>query len=165
MPASRLPRRRVERAPDAGSLVVPRRGLVALPDLPHVLTLALAVDGVLSCSSAAAAHGLPLLRPSRVVHVTVPKNRSAARLPPSTASRVWPGRQPTAHVAFPSSTRWSWWTLCLPVASTVTTWSDRRRDAALVGMGYRVLRFTWLDAVRRPAYVVAAVRAALAVSA
>lgn len=43
--------------------------------------------------------------------------------------------------------------------------ADRRRDAALVGMGYLVLRFTWLDAVTRPAYVVASVRAALAVSA
>jgi hypothetical protein len=41
--------------------------------------------------------------------------------------------------------------------------ADRRRDAALVGMGYLVLRFTWLDAVTRPEYVVAMVRAALAV--
>lgn len=41
---------------------------------------------------------------------------------------------------------------------------DRRRDAALVAMGYRVLRFTWLDAVTRPAYMVAMIRAALALS-
>jgi very-short-patch-repair endonuclease len=43
--------------------------------------------------------------------------------------------------------------------------ADRRRDAALVGMGYLVLRFTWLDAVTRPAHVIAMVRAALAVHA
>lgn len=39
---------------------------------------------------------------------------------------------------------------------------DRRRDASLVCMGYRVLRFTWLDVVRRPDYVVATVLAVLA---
>lgn len=42
--------------------------------------------------------------------------------------------------------------------------ADRRRDAALVGMGYRVLRFTWLDTVRRPGYLLAMVRQALAVA-
>ena len=42
---------------------------------------------------------------------------------------------------------------------------DRRRDAALVAMGYRVLRFTWVDVVTRPAYVVEMVRRALALSA
>jgi very-short-patch-repair endonuclease len=35
--------------------------------------------------------------------------------------------------------------------------NDRRRDVALTGMGYVVLRFTWLDAVRRTDRVVAAV--------
>jgi very-short-patch-repair endonuclease len=40
--------------------------------------------------------------------------------------------------------------------------ADRRRDAALVAMGYLVLRFTWVDAVRRPEYVVAMVRQAVA---
>lgn len=39
--------------------------------------------------------------------------------------------------------------------------ADRRRDAALVAMGYLVLRFTWVDAVRRPEYVVAMVRQAV----
>ena len=43
--------------------------------------------------------------------------------------------------------------------------ADRRRDAALLAMGYRVLRFTWMDVVTRPDYVVAMVRAVLAVSA
>lgn len=43
--------------------------------------------------------------------------------------------------------------------------ADRRRDAALVAMGYRVLRFTWVDVVTRPDYVVAMVHAALAASA
>lgn len=39
---------------------------------------------------------------------------------------------------------------------------DRRRDAALQAQGYRVLRFTWSDAVNRPEYVVAMVTAVLA---
>lgn len=43
--------------------------------------------------------------------------------------------------------------------------ADRRRDAALQAMGYRVLRFTWVDVVTRPDYVVAMIRAVLAVSA
>lgn len=38
---------------------------------------------------------------------------------------------------------------------------DRQRDAALVAMGYVVLRFTWADAVHRPEYVVQSVLAAL----
>lgn len=38
---------------------------------------------------------------------------------------------------------------------------DRQRDAALVAMGYVVLRFTWADAVHRPEYVVRSVLAAL----
>lgn len=39
---------------------------------------------------------------------------------------------------------------------------DRRRGNALVLAGWRVLRFSWEDAVRHPEYVVATVRAALA---
>lgn len=39
---------------------------------------------------------------------------------------------------------------------------DRRRDAALSVLGYRVLRFTWVDAARRPEYVVATVLSVLA---
>jgi very-short-patch-repair endonuclease len=42
---------------------------------------------------------------------------------------------------------------------------DRRRDAALAAMGSQVLRFTWVDAVRRPDYVVRMVTAVLARSA
>lgn len=41
---------------------------------------------------------------------------------------------------------------------------DRHRDARLTALGYRVVRFTWADAVRRPDYVVAAVLAVLAVA-
>jgi very-short-patch-repair endonuclease len=40
--------------------------------------------------------------------------------------------------------------------------ADRRRDAQLAALGYRVLRFTWLDAIRRPQYLVETVRAVLA---
>jgi very-short-patch-repair endonuclease len=40
---------------------------------------------------------------------------------------------------------------------------DRRRDAAAQLRGYRVLRFTWLDAVRRPEYLVATIRELLAI--
>lgn len=36
---------------------------------------------------------------------------------------------------------------------------DRRRDATLTALGYRVLRFTWADAVRRPDYLVSTVLA------
>lgn len=39
---------------------------------------------------------------------------------------------------------------------------DRRRDARLSALGYRVLRFTWRDVVTRPEYVVAVVTAVLA---
>lgn len=43
--------------------------------------------------------------------------------------------------------------------------NDRRRDAELTALGYRVLRFTWLDAVRRPERMIAVVRRVLAQSA
>ncbi|WP_413451472.1 DUF559 domain-containing protein [Georgenia phoenicis] len=39
---------------------------------------------------------------------------------------------------------------------------DRRRDRALVALGYRVLRFTWEDIMANPAIVVTAALAALA---
>ena len=39
---------------------------------------------------------------------------------------------------------------------------DRERMNALERLGWRVLRFTWEDVVRRPEYVVAAVGAVLA---
>lgn len=39
---------------------------------------------------------------------------------------------------------------------------DRERQNALVTAGYRVLRFTWEDLARRPDYIVATVRRALA---
>jgi len=38
---------------------------------------------------------------------------------------------------------------------------DRDRDSLLVSNGYRVLRFTWFDVVRRPAVVVQRIRRAL----
>jgi very-short-patch-repair endonuclease len=41
---------------------------------------------------------------------------------------------------------------------------DRRRDNRLMAAGWRVLRFTWDDLQRRPAEVVATVRAALEIS-
>ena len=40
--------------------------------------------------------------------------------------------------------------------------SDRRKGNALARAGWTVLRFTWHDLVRRPAYVLAEIRAALA---
>lgn len=43
--------------------------------------------------------------------------------------------------------------------------ADRRRDNRLMAQGWRVLRFTWDDLVRRPAEVVAMVRAALGIPA
>ena len=38
---------------------------------------------------------------------------------------------------------------------------DRRRDAMMVAMGWRVLRFTWDDIVNRPEYVLTTIRRAL----
>lgn len=40
--------------------------------------------------------------------------------------------------------------------------NDRRRQNALVNAGYRVLRVTWLDLTKRPAELIAEIRAALA---
>ena len=39
---------------------------------------------------------------------------------------------------------------------------DRDRDSLLTSSGYRVMRFTWWDVLRRPAVVAHRVRAALA---
>lgn len=38
---------------------------------------------------------------------------------------------------------------------------DRRKQNALIGLGWTVLRFTWADLVERPAYVVTTIRATL----
>ncbi len=39
--------------------------------------------------------------------------------------------------------------------------ADRRRQNAVVGLGWTVLRFTWADLVDRPGYVLAVIRASL----
>lgn len=39
---------------------------------------------------------------------------------------------------------------------------DRRRQNALIGAGWNVLRFTWRDLIERPEAVIATVRAGLA---
>jgi very-short-patch-repair endonuclease len=38
---------------------------------------------------------------------------------------------------------------------------DRRRDAALLALGWIVLRFSWFDVKNRPAYVVATIQMVL----
>ena len=38
---------------------------------------------------------------------------------------------------------------------------DRERDALMVAMGWRVLRFTWDDVVKRPGYVLDVIGRAL----
>jgi very-short-patch-repair endonuclease len=38
---------------------------------------------------------------------------------------------------------------------------DRERDALMVAMGWRVLRFTWDDVVNRPSYVLSVIRRTL----
>jgi very-short-patch-repair endonuclease len=38
---------------------------------------------------------------------------------------------------------------------------DRTRDARMLAIGWRTLRFTWHDVVDRPAYVLATIRATL----
>jgi len=75
---SRLPRYATDRAVASGMLVVPRRGVVALPETDESLTRALSLGGVLSCSSAAAAHGLEVLGDDPAVHVTVPHGARVA---------------------------------------------------------------------------------------
>jgi very-short-patch-repair endonuclease len=41
---------------------------------------------------------------------------------------------------------------------------DRRRQNALVALGWTVLRFTWVDLTQRPGYVVAAIRRQVALA-
>jgi very-short-patch-repair endonuclease len=248
-----LPRRQVERALREGLLVAPRRGLVADARLSPALILALAAGGVLSCASAAAAHGLDLIDPPAVVHVTVPRSyhvepttgvvvhrrdvpsldgvttlaRTAADcarcLPDIDAVVVIDGvlrrgvdphevlaelrgrgaRHPRALVARASSQADSSGETCARLALEDAGLAvepqvfiagvgrvdllvegrvvveidglayhsdghqfrrDRHRDAALTAMGYRVLRFTWTDAVRHPRYVVSTVLAVLALA-
>lgn len=79
MRRTRLARAATNRARAAGRLVAPRRGLVALPDLPVDRMLALGLGGVLSCASAAAAVGLDLLDEPAVVHMTVPRGTPIPR--------------------------------------------------------------------------------------
>lgn len=251
MRRSRLPRAATRRAVAAGRLVAPRRGMVALPDLPADQMTALRLGGVLSCASAAAVLGLDLLDPPGRLHVTAPRgtavpadtstvchrrdvategvtttlSRTAADcarcLPPVAAlvavdSALRAGADPEqveAHL---------WGRGCGPARALVRRadprsgssgetvarltiedaglrvepqvlipgvgWVDllvegrvvveidgyayhsdpaqfaldRRRDAALVALGYTVLRFTWVDAVRRPAYLLSMVRRAVA---
>ncbi len=254
MRRSRLPRRQVARALEAGLLVAPRRGLVADPALGPGALAALAVGGVLSCAAAAAAQGLELLEQPTQLHVTVPRDgrvaaspallvhrrdvassdlattlaRTAADcarcLPPRDALVVVDGVlrrgvtmqqvldelrgrgcadartvvrrgvgtagssgetvgrmvmqdagfsvQPQVHI------RGVGWVDLLVEGRLVVEIDgyayhsspqqfadDRRRDAALAAMGFEVLRFTWVDAVRRPDYVVRMVTAVLARSA
>jgi very-short-patch-repair endonuclease len=251
---SRLPRRPVDRAIREGRLVVPSRGLVADPGLEPSVLGALSVGGVLSCASAALAHGIDLIDPPVAVHVTVPRSRHRRCGPPAgvvvhrrdaptldgisttlarTAAdcvRCLPRRdalvvadqvlargvdlaEVLAHL---TGRRGAPSRRVLEQASPLAGSSgetvgrvvledaglrvqpqvfvpgvgfvdllvegrlvvevdgfayhsdarqfalDRRRDAALVSLGYLVVRFTWLDVVRRPQYVVATVLAILA---
>jgi hypothetical protein len=251
---SQLPRRAVQQAVREGRLVPLGRTVVGLPDLPEATRWAVTVGGVLSCSSAAAVHGLPLLARRPSVHVTVPRGRSAIpacdgvvhrrdvvavdgvtslartaadcarclpeldglvvvdavlargvdrdevvselRGPGSRAARkvvalADPGAGSSGETAARLAIQRAGWSVQPQVLISGVGWvdllvegrlvvevdgfayhsgaaqfaTDRRRDAALVAQGYRVLRFTWLDAVTRPHYVVAMVGAALTVSA
>lgn len=78
---SLLPRYPTSQAVAAGLLVVPRRGVVALPETSEALMRALSLGGVLSCASAAAAHGLEVLGTTPAVHVTVPHGTRVDRPP------------------------------------------------------------------------------------
>jgi hypothetical protein len=69
-----FPRRVVDRGIACGKLVAPRGGLVALASLDASVLAAVAAGGVLSCASAAHSHGLPLLDPVSVPHVTIPRD-------------------------------------------------------------------------------------------
>ena len=254
LPRSRLPRRALARAVSEGRLVPLGRSLVAVPELSEAQQSAFAVGGVLSCASAAAAHGLPLISRRHMMHVTVPRSRSghsgrglvlhrrdvssldgvttlartaadcarcltdleaiavvdavlnrgverdavvaelygrgarAARSVVALADgRSQSSGESVARVTlvraglrvepqvFVAGVDWVDLVVEGRVVVEVDGFAyhadakqfalDRRRDAALVAMGYRVLRFTWVDVVTRPAYVVEMVRRALALSA
>jgi len=70
-----------------GRVIRVSRGVYALPDAPADVRTARLASGLLTCRSAAARWGLPLVRQSTVVHVAVPRDRGARRpgdLPPGT---------------------------------------------------------------------------------
>jgi very-short-patch-repair endonuclease len=248
---STLPRRQVERALADGRLLAPRKGVVALSDSDPGLLQVLAMGGVLSCASAAGAHGLDLIDPPRQVHVTIPRGRElplgrglvvhrravpadgyVTTLPRTAAdcarclderdalvvidSVLRRGVEPAevlAHlwgrgsgaardvVALADGRSGSSGETCARLALVRAGFAvqpqvfirdvgwvdllvagrlvvevdglayhsdgrqfalDRRRDARLQLLGFRVVRFTWLDAVRRPGYVVSVVRELLA---
>jgi very-short-patch-repair endonuclease len=69
----RLPRHQVALALAAGLLLAPRRGLVVLPELPDDHLAVPTLGGVLSCASAARAHGLELINDPAELHLTVPR--------------------------------------------------------------------------------------------
>jgi very-short-patch-repair endonuclease len=250
-----FPRAVVDRALEAGLVVAPRGGIVALPELGRPMLLALAAGGVLSCGSAAAVHGLPLLDEPRDVHVTVPRERHG-RIPPGVVvhrRRVVVGQSGDEMLVTDAVRTAADCARCLPFVAAVCVvdavlargvgsadlldllvgrgargaravvaaadgsaessgesvarlslraagvtvcpqavipgvgrvdlliegWlvvevdgfsyhadpqrfaHDRRRDAELNRRGYRVLRFTWRDAVRRPEWLVETVLAVL----
>lgn len=251
MRRSRLPRYRLEQAVREGRLVVPRRGLVAVHDLPEPVLAAVSLNGVLSCASAADAHGLELLHPPGAIHVTVPRGTRWIHRPgvvvhqravtidegvttvPRTAAdcaRCLPTMDALVVIdsALRSGASMDTIDACLwgrgsgPARALLRRADrrsessgetvgrvvlqdagldvepqvfiqevgrvdllvegrvvveidgfayhcgleeftrDRRRDATLQSLGFRVLRFTWADVVRRPDYVVATVRRVLA---
>ncbi|GAB7192369.1 hypothetical protein NUM3379_30780 [Kineococcus sp. NUM-3379] len=60
-------------AVDRGDVLRPARGLYALPSCPPGRLAAVAAGGVVSCASAALAHGLDVVRTPGRVHVTAPR--------------------------------------------------------------------------------------------
>ncbi len=75
-----VPRRTLERAVAAGLVERPEAGLYHLPNCDPAALAAAAVDGVLSCASAAVDRGLPVLGVARPVHVTASRG----------TTRTWP---------------------------------------------------------------------------
>lgn len=69
-----VPRRRIEHAIAAGTLVRPRRGCYALPSLPTEALAALAHGGPLCCAAALRVQGVWLLEPDDAVHVWLGPN-------------------------------------------------------------------------------------------
>lgn len=248
-----LPRYPVSLAVSEGLLLVPRAGVVAVPDVPHPVLTAVALGGVLSCAWAAQVHGVELLESPGRPHVTVPRGRRVARhagavvhvrdvdtegfvtslaRTAADCARCLPERDAVVvvdavlrrGVEVEQVSRHLWGRGCgraraavrradgrsgssgetvarlafedaglrvvpqvrIPGVGRVDLLvegrvvvevdgfayhsdakqfaADRRRDARLVELGYRVLRFTWLDVVRDPAQMVAVVRRVLALS-